>query len=254
MDQNEFNSEETQVQTEQETSSQPNQNNDGYKPYGQPDQNNCGQQPYGQPNQNNCGQQPYGQPNQNNYGQQPYGQSDQNNYGQQPYGQPNQNNYGQQPYGQPNQNNYGQQPYGQPNQNYYGQPAYQPVEMPPKGMATAALILGIFSMALFCAGFVAIILGVLAIIFGAISMKKLKTWNETHPNRRVERTTAIAGLITGIVGTVIALVITGLLIFGYSNIFRIMSDQMKNGKSYEDQLPEEFYDEFYGQFPELNNY
>ena len=31
-------------------------------------------------------------------------------------------------------------------------------------------------------------------------------------------------------------------------------DQMKNGKSYEDQLPEEFYDEFYGQFPELNNY
>ena len=147
-----------------------------------------------------------------------------------------------------------QQPYGQPNQNYYGQPAYQPVEMPPKGMATAALILGIFSMALFCTGFVAIILGVLAIIFGAISMKKLKTWNETHPNRRVERTTAIAGLITGIVGTVIALVITGLLIFGYSNIFRIMSDQMKNGKSYEDQLPEEFYDEFYGQFPELNNY
>ena len=189
MDQNEFNSEETQVQTEQETSSQPNQNNDGYKPYGQPDQNNCGQQPY-----------------------------------------------------------------GQPNQNYYGQPAYQPVEMPPKGMATAALILGIFSMALFCAGFVAIILGVLAIIFGAISMKKLKTWNETHPNRRAERTTAIAGLLTGIVGTVIALVITGLLIFGYSNIFRIMSDQMKNGKSYEDQLPEEFYDEFYGQFPELNNY
>ena len=249
MDQNEFNSEETQAQTEQETSSQPNQNNDGYKPYGQPDQNNCGQQPYGQPNQNNCGQQPYGQPNQNNYGQQPYGQSDQYNYGQQPYGQPNQNNYGQQPYGQPNQNYY-----GQPNQNYYGQPAYQPVEMPPKGMATAALILGIFSMALFCTGFVAIILGVLAIIFGAISMKKLKTWNETHPNRRVERTTAIAGLITGIVGTVIALVITGLLIFGYSNIFRIMSDQMKNGKSYEDQLPEEFYDEFYGQFPELNNY
>ena len=228
MDQNEFNSEETQVQTEQETSSQPNQNNDGYKPYGQPNQNNCGQQPYGQPNQNNNGQQPYGQPNQNNYGQQPYSQ--------------------------PDQNNCGQQPYGQPNQNYYGQPAYQPVEMPPKGMATAALILGIFSMALFCTGFVAIILGVLAIIFGAISMKKLKTWNETHPNRRVERTTAIAGLITGIVGTVIALVITGLLIFGYSNIFRIMSDQMKNGKSYEDQLPEEFYDEFYGQFPELNNY
>ena len=126
------------------------------------------------------GAQPTGQPP---YGQQPYG--GQPYGGQQPYGQ---QPYGQQPYGgQP----YGQQPYGQ----------YTPYGTPGRhlsnGLGVTALVLGITSIfpGLY---FIGLLLGPLAVIFAILGRKRVKRGEADNGGM------ATAGLITGIVGTLLA--------------------------------------------------
>jgi len=135
------------------------------------------------------GAQPTGQPP---YGQQPYGGQP---YGApQPYGaQP----YGQQPYGgQP----YGQQPYGQ---QPYGQ--YTPYGTPGRhlsnGLGVTALVLGIASIfpGLY---FIGLLLGPLAVIFAILGRKRVKRGEADNGGM------ATAGLITGIVGTLLAAAVT----------------------------------------------
>jgi len=125
------------------------------------------------------GAQPTGQPP---YGQQPYGG--------QPYGAPQP--YGQQPYGgQP----YGQQPYGQ----------YTPYGTPGRhlsnGLGVTALVLGITSIfpGLY---FIGLLLGPLAVIFAILGRKRVKRGEADN------RGMATAGLITGVVGTLLAAAVT----------------------------------------------
>jgi len=134
------------------------------------------------------GGQPTGQPP---YGQQPYGG--------QPYGAPQP--YGQQPYGgQP----YGGQPYGQ---QPYGQ--YTPYGTPGRhlsnGLGVTALVLGITSIfpGLY---FIGLLLGPLAVIFAILGRKRVKRGEADNGGM------ATAGLITGIVGTLLAAAVTVVVI------------------------------------------
>jgi len=129
-----------------------------------------------------------GQPTgQQPYGGQPYGAPQP--YGQQPYGQ---QPYGGQPYGgQP----YGQQPYGQ----------YTPYGTPGRhlsnGLGVTALVLGITSIfpGLY---FIGLLLGPLAVIFAILGRKRVKRGEADNGGM------ATAGLITGIVGTLLAAAVT----------------------------------------------
>ena len=64
-----------------------------------------------------------------------------------------------------------------------------------QGLAVAALVLGIISASLSLLWFISIILGILAIIFGAVALKS--------PGRKK----AMAGIVTGIVGIVFSIFI-----------------------------------------------
>lgn len=65
-----------------------------------------------------------------------------------------------------NGNPYGQQP-------PYGQPPYgAPQEQKPKGFAIASMVCGIVSIVICCCEYIAIPLGIVAIVLGIISLKK----------------------------------------------------------------------------------
>ncbi len=95
----------------------------------------------------------------------------------------------------------GQVPYGYPG---YGWPGFQP--MPSNGLGTAGLVLGIISAAVFCLWPVAIILGVLALIFGTIGRGKARRGEATNPGQ------ALAGIICGAAGMVFGFVMLAFVI------------------------------------------
>ncbi|MFI6943479.1 DUF4190 domain-containing protein [Streptomyces sp. NPDC050418] len=87
--------------------------------------------------------------------------------------------------------------------HYGAQPGYGWPHMPlpaSNGMGTASLVLGIISAVLFCLWPVAIIVGVLAIIFGAIGRGKASRGEANNAGQ------ALAGLICGCVGTALAVI------------------------------------------------
>jgi len=87
-------------------------------------------------------------------------------------------------------------PYQQP---YYQQPyGYPPAVAPRNGMGTASLVLGIISVVGFAAVWLPMILGVLAVIFGAVGLGRAGDGQATN------RSTAMAGLVLGIVGIAFA--------------------------------------------------
>lgn len=87
-------------------------------------------------------------------------------------------------------------PYGGPG---YGWPGMQP--RPANGMGVAALTLGIISAVGFILWPIAIVVGILAIIFGAIGRARATRGEATNSGQ------ALAGLICGIGGLVLALVL-----------------------------------------------
>lgn len=88
---------------------------------------------------------------------------------------------------------------GLPPQTY---PApYYAAPQPQNGLGTAALVLGIIGAALFFAIWPPVILGVLAIVFGAVGLGRVKRGAATN------RGVAMAGLVLGIVAVVAPLVI-----------------------------------------------
>lgn len=101
--------------------------------------------------------------------------------GQVPYGYPG-------TYGAPGDYGYG---YG------YGWSGQHP--MPSNGMGTTALVLGIISAAVFCLWPVAIVLGVLALIFGLLGRGKARRGEATNHGQ------ALAGAICGAAGIVLGL-------------------------------------------------
>ena len=185
--------------------------------YGQAQQQNAAQQNSAQQNQyGQFGAQPSSQ---NAYGQNAaQGASAQNTYGQQQYGYGQDASYQAQPaqqnqYGysqeasyqaQPADYNYQQNSYQQqPQQDAYGygQPAGYPYAAPivkkAPGMALAAMILGIVGVV---TGFFVfgVLLGIAAIILGALSLKKVK---EAGAGKGF----AITGIVTGAVAVLFSL-------------------------------------------------
>ncbi|WP_328493669.1 DUF4190 domain-containing protein [Streptomyces sp. NBC_00414] len=76
---------------------------------------------------------------------------------------------------------------------------------PSNGMGTASLVLGIIAAVGFCLWPVAIVCGVLALIFGGIGRGKVRRGEATNPGQ------ALAGIICGAVG--VALAIAFLVVF-----------------------------------------
>ena len=185
--------------------------------YGQAQQQNSGQQSsaqqsqYGQFGAQPSSQNAYGQnaaqgaSAQNTYGQQQYGYGQDASYQAQP-AQQNQYGYGQEAsyQAQPADYNYQQNSYQQqPQQDAYGygQPAGYPYAAPivkkAPGMALAAMILGIVGVV---TGFFVFgaLLGIAAIILGALSLKKVK---EAGAGKGF----AITGIVTGAVAVLFSL-------------------------------------------------
>jgi site-specific recombinase len=84
------------------------------------------------------------------------------------------------------------------------QPQYPPPQAgPPKGLATAAMVLGIVGLVFSIAGctwFLGIPLDILGIVFGAVALAKVKSGQATGESM------AKAGLICGIIGIVVVIV------------------------------------------------
>ncbi|MEU8468948.1 DUF4190 domain-containing protein, partial [Streptomyces sp. NPDC029006] len=119
---------------------------------------------------------------------------------------------GQVPYGYP-----GTAPaYGYPGSSpapYGGGPGYawpgtQPV--PSNGMGTASLVLGIIAAAGFLLWPVALVLGVLAVIFGAVGRSKVRHGEATNPG------VALAGIICGAAGIVLVAALFGFAVAMYT--------------------------------------
>jgi hypothetical protein len=87
----------------------------------------------------------------------------------------------------------------------YGWPLMQPP--PSNGMGTAALVLGIIAVVLFIVSPLAILLGILAVIFGLIGRAKARRGEATNSG------VALAGVICGAVGIVLAVGLFVLFIF-----------------------------------------
>lgn len=105
-------------------------------------------------------------------------------------------------------------PHGYP--GYPGYPGYQgqgagygwpamPMA-PSNGMGVAALVLGIIAAVGFCLWPLAIVLGILAIIFGAIGRGKARRGEATNPGQ------ALAGIICGAAGIVLGVALLVVLI------------------------------------------
>ncbi|MGW0817159.1 DUF4190 domain-containing protein [Streptomyces viridiviolaceus] len=77
-------------------------------------------------------------------------------------------------------------------QGYYGWPGMAP--MPSNGLGTAGLVLGIIAAVGFCLWPLAIIVGILGVVFGAIGRGKARRGEATNPGQ------ALAGIICGAAG------------------------------------------------------
>lgn len=95
------------------------------------------------------------------------------------------------------------------------------MEQKKNGMAVAALVLGIISIALFWTGWIAVICGVLAIIFGVVALNKVKA----DPDLAHTKGKAKGGLIMGIIGAVLGAVIFVLAIIAARKI----AQEFENG-------------------------
>ncbi|KES06593.1 hypothetical protein BU52_14355 [Streptomyces toyocaensis] len=99
----------------------------------------------------------------------------------------------------------GQVPYGYPGTGYGGAPVQGysgwsgGAPLPSNGLGVTGLVLGIISAAVFCVWPVAILLGVLAVIFGGIGRGKAHRGEATNAGQ------ALAGIICGAVGVALGI-------------------------------------------------
>ncbi len=158
-------------------------------------------------------------PHEQGYAQPGYGQAPQQpnppQYGQPQYGQPQhgQPQYGQPQYGQPQ---YGQPPYGQPPYTAFNPP------VPDQPQATLALVLGLVSLvgALILCG-LPLLVSPFAWAIGRNSLKEI----EASQGRLGGESQARAGMIMGIIGSVIALlVLLALIAFAVLLVVGVTAD------------------------------
>ncbi|WP_318207643.1 DUF4190 domain-containing protein [Streptomyces sp. SJL17-1] len=108
----------------------------------------------------------------------------------------------------PTGSSYGYPGYPSTGGGYPGQTGWQ--QSPSNGMGTASMVLGIISVAGFCLWGLGAILGILALIFGIIGMKKVGRGEATN------RGMAVAGVVLGAIGTLISAVFLGFIIWAAS--------------------------------------
>jgi hypothetical protein len=77
-------------------------------------------------------------------------------------------------------------------------------------MGTTAMVLGIIAVAGFCMYGLGVILGILALIFGIIGLKKVGRGEATN------RGMALAGVVLGAIGTLVSAVFLGFIIWAIS--------------------------------------
>lgn len=122
------------------------------------------------------------------------------------YGGPTGDSYGTPPPAQPG---YNQPPaYGQPGD--YGQTGYGYGAPKPKGLSIASMVCGIVSIVLWCFPYLGLPVGIAAVVTGVMANKKIQQGQADGAGM------AKAGLITGIIGIVIAVLMIILAIIGYS--------------------------------------
>ncbi|MER8233836.1 DUF4190 domain-containing protein [Streptomyces sp. NPDC094049] len=93
-------------------------------------------------------------------------------------------------------------PYGG---GYPGQPGWP--QQPSNGMGTASMVLGIIAVAGFCLYGLGMVLGILALIFGIIGLKKAGRGEATN------RGMAIAGIVLGAIGTLVSAVFVAFIVW-----------------------------------------
>lgn len=96
-------------------------------------------------------------------------------------------------------------PYPTYGAGYGQQPGWQ--QAPSNGMGVTSMVLGIIAVAGFCMYGLGIILGILALIFGIIGMKKANRGEATN------RGMALAGVVLGSIGTLVSAVFLGFMIW-----------------------------------------
>ncbi|WP_246113971.1 DUF4190 domain-containing protein [Streptomyces montanus] len=106
-------------------------------------------------------------------------------------------------YGYPGQPYYPSAPGGGPGYGWPGMPM-----APSNGLGTAGLVLGIIAAVGFCLWPLAIVVGILAVIFGAVGRGKARRGEATNPGQ------ALAGIICGAVGIVLGVAVGVLVIVG----------------------------------------
>ncbi|MFI1075380.1 DUF4190 domain-containing protein [Streptomyces puniciscabiei] len=100
---------------------------------------------------------------------------------------------------------------------------------PQNGLGTAAMVLGILSLCLFCLyGVVSVVLGILAVIFGIKGRRRADRGEATNHGQ------AQAGLLMGVIGIVIGIVVVVLLAIG---ITAAIHDRSTNPDPYDDSAP-----------------
>ncbi|NBM15306.1 DUF4190 domain-containing protein [Streptomyces sp. GC420] len=115
--------------------------------------------------------------------------------------------------GYPGYPGYGAGPAYGSHPGYPGYPGYQGwgvYPQPQNGYGTAAMVLGIVAVCLFCAYGLGMILGVLAIVFGILGRKRVRRGEATNPGQ------AVAGIVLGVVSIVITAVVVGLIVWAIS--------------------------------------
>ena len=100
-----------------------------------------------------------------------------------------------------------------------GQPGYPAA--PPKGLALSAMVLGIIGLilaiCLFFFPFVAVVVGLIAVVLGIVALRQVKS------GRAAGRGMALTGLVTGAIALVLGLALTtGLALLANSDLGRCM--------------------------------
>ena len=103
---------------------------------------------------------------------------------------------------------HGQAGWGPPPAPAYGYPGY-PQPQQGAGMAITAMVLGIAALVLCWSAFGGLVLGLLAVVFGIVALRRARRGEAGGQGR------AIAGLITGAIG----LVLGAVFLFVWINLF-----------------------------------
>lgn len=106
-----------------------------------------------------------------------------------------------------------------------------PVQKDRKGFSIAALVLGILALILSCTVFVSLIFGLIAIIVGVLGLKSSK------------RGMSIAGIVTGAIGMVIAVVMAFVWISLGVYIFNNASNAVNSLQDVEDEI-NSYYEDY----------